>query len=231
MDSKKELFQEHFVIPVQRAGKYTILVAVVCLFLPGLYLYLFHGLIPPLDATIRSLIAVWAFMAVMGLIEPIVYYPILGLGGTYMSFLVGNVLNLRVPVSATVQQVVGAKEGTPEAEIASTLGIAGSLLASEIVMIVGVAAFLPFLSQLQGSGTAVAVALEQVLPALFGALGGIFLLRTPKLGIVPLGLGFIIAFINSDLSYSIVIPPMVILSIIAARIMYKRKWVKGEGMM
>jgi hypothetical protein len=167
----------------------------------------------------------------MGVLEPIVYYPILGFGGTYMSFLVGNLLNLRVPVSATAQQVVGTKEGSKEAEIVSTLGIAGSLIASELVMIVGVLAFLPFINKIQGSGLAVEVAFDQVLPALFGALGGIFLFRVPKLGIVPLGLGFIIAIFKSDLPYSIVIPPMVIISIIAARIMYKKKWVKGEGMM
>ena len=108
------------------------------------------------------------------------------------------------------------------------MGIAGSLIASELVMILGILAFLPFINKIQGSGMAVEVAFDQVLPALFGALGGIFLFRVPKLGIVPLGLGFIIAIFKSDLPYSIVIPPMVILSIIAARIMYKMKWVKGE---
>ena len=88
-----------------------------------------------------------------------------------------------------------------------------------------------YLEIANSSGMAIEIALDQVLPALFGALGGIFLFRVPKLGIVPLGLGFAIAFFKSDLPYSIVIPPMLILSIIAARIMYKRKWVKGEGMM
>lgn len=231
MDQKDTIFQERFLRPVERTGKYTILVAIVCLMLPGLYLYFFHGLTPPLGPMIKACIAVWSFMLVMGVLEPIVYYPILGFGGTYMSFLVGNLLNLRVPVSATAQQVVGTKEGSKEAEIVSTLGIAGSLIASELVMIVGVLAFLPFINKIQGSGLAVEVAFDQVLPALFGALGGIFLFRVPKLGIVPLGLGFIIAIFKSDLPYSIVIPPMVIISIIAARIMYKKKWVKGEGMM
>jgi hypothetical protein len=230
MNSNAQVFQERFLVPVQNTGRLTIFLAIICLFIPGLYLYLFHGLIPPAGAVFRGLIAVWSFMAVMAVLEPIVYYPILGFGGTYMSFLVGNVLNLRVPVSATAQQVAGTKEGTSEAEIASTLGIAGSLIASEFVMVVGVLAFLPFIGKIQGSGMAIEVALDQVLPALFGALGGIFLFRVPKLGIVPLGLGILIALFKSDLPYSIVIPPMVILSIVAARIMYKKKWVKGEGM-
>jgi hypothetical protein len=233
MNKKDQIFKDSFITPVERIGKYTLLVATACLFAPGLYLYFFHGLLPPFGAIIGGAVAVWSFMVVMAVIEPIVYYPILGFGGTYMSFLVGNVLNLRVPVSATAQQVVGTKEGTPEAEIVSTIGIAGSVIGSQLVMIIGVLAFLPLIGQIQESTapTAMKIALDQVLPALFGALGGVFLFRVPLLGIVPLGLGFIIALINPKLPYSIVIPPTVILSIIAARIMYKKKWVKGEGMM
>ena len=245
MTNKEQIFQERFLNPVKKAGMATIIIAMFCLFLPGLYLFFFHGLAPPLGPFIKALIAVWSFMVIMGILEPIVYYPILGFGGTYMSFLVGNILNLRVPVSATAQQVVGTEEGSPEAEVVSTIGIAGSIIASELVMIVGILAFLPLISKISAATLAaenpevqvslgllaVGIALDQVLPALFGALGGVFLFRVPKLGIVPLGLGFIIAFLKSDLPYSIVIPPMVILSIVAARIMYKKGWVKGEGMM
>lgn len=232
MKNKDQIFQTEFIGPVKNIGMITLIVAIVSLFIPGLYLYIFHGLIPPFWKMVSAIVAVWSFMAVMGVVEPIVYYPILGFGGTYMSFLVGNVLNIRVPVSATAQQVAGTKEGTPEAEIVSTISIAGSVIGSQMVLIVGVLLFLPFINKVSvGGSSAIKVALDQVLPALFGALGGVFLFRVPKLGIVPLGLGLIIAIIKPDLPPSIVIPPMVILSIIAARIMYKKKWVKGEGMM
>ncbi len=230
MTDKHDLFKNSFLKPVERAGKYTILTAVVCMLLPAVSLYVIYGLVPSFGPLIRSLVAVWSFMAILGILEPIVYYPILGFGGTYMSFLVGNILNLRVPVSATAQQVIGTKEGSPEAEIVSTLGIAGSLVCSQLVMIMGVFVFLPIIGRIQGSGMAVEVALNQVLPALFGALMGIFLFKVPKLCMVPLLLAFTIAFLKNDLPYSIVIPPMVVLSIVTARIFYKKKWVRGEGM-
>jgi hypothetical protein len=231
MNDQERIFNDSFIKPVGRTGICTILAAVVCLFLPGLYLYFFHGLTPEFGPLLRSLIAVWAFMVVMGIIEPIVYYPILGFGGTYMSFLTGNILNLRVPVSATVQQVAETREGSPEAEIVSTIGIAGSVIANEAVMIIGVLVFLPFIGATQGSGTGLAVALDQVLPALFGALGAMMLVRNPKLGVVPIVVGLIIALIKDDLPYSITIPPMVIISVISARIMFKKGWVKGESTM
>ncbi len=226
MSEENKVFQENFIIPVQRVGRLTMILAMVCLFLPGLYLYFFHGLIPTLGIVMRSIFAVWAFMAVLAVIEPIVYYPILGIAGTYMSFLVGNVSNLRVPVSATVQQIVGTKEGTSEAEIISTIGIAGSLIGSISVMVVGAVAFLPFLESISGKGLAVGVAIDQVLPALFGALGCVFILKAPKLAAVPIGLGFLIALSGKNIPYSVVIPPMVVISILTARFMYKKKWVK-----
>lgn len=218
-----------FLDPVEKTGRRTMLAAVLCLFLPGLYLYFNYGLFPPVGPLFRALIAVWAFMIVMGLIEPVVYYPILGFGGTYMSFLTGNVLNLRVPVSATVQQAAETRPGTPEAEIISTLGIAGSVLSNVAVLVLGVLAFLPLIGETQGSGGPLAVALDQVLPALFGALGAMMLVKNPKLGIIPLSLGLVIALIKDDLPFSVTIPPMVIISVATARIMYKKGWVKGDS--
>jgi hypothetical protein len=231
MTDKQTLFENSFLKPVRTTGRNTILLAIVCMLLPGIYLMLFYGIYPPLAPVLRSSFAVLSYMVILQILEAIIYFPILGFAGTYMSFLVGNILNLRVPVSATAQQVIGTQEGTPEAEIVSTLGIAGSVIASELVMIVGVLAFLPFINRIQNSGMAIEVALNQVLPALFGALGGVFLFRVPKLGIIPLGLAFLIAFIKNDVPYSVVIPIMVIISIASARFMYKRNWIKGEGMM
>jgi len=230
MSDKEAVFQEAFIDPIHRNGRATMLVAVVCLFLPGLYLAIFHGLVPEPGVLLGALLAVWAIFVVIGLIEPVVYYPMLGFGGTYMSFLVGNVLNLRVPVAMTAQEVVGTRPGTPEAEVVSTLGIAGSLISCQLVIIVGMLAFLPFIDKLQGSGSSLGVALEQVLPALFGALGGIYILKNPKLAAVPLVLGLGIALVRDNLPYSVVIPPMVIISVFTARKMYKKGWIKGEGM-
>ena len=228
MDSKDQMVKEYYTGQVQKYGRYTILAAVFCLFLPGLYLYFFHGLFPPVDVLFRALLAVWSMFIIIGLIEPIVYYPILGFAGTYMSFLVGNVLNLRVPVSITAQELAGTKPGTVEAEIISTLGIAGSIIASQLLMIVGILALLPFIGKLQESGTALSLAFEHVLPSLFGALCGMFLLKDIKLGMVPISLGIAIASINNKLPYSLVIPPMVIISIIAARLKYKKGWLASE---
>ena len=94
-----------------------------------------------------------------------------------MSFLSGNLLNLRFPISVTAQEVVGTKEGSPEGEIVSTLGVAGSLLASQVVLTIGVLAFRPFLSNLDAAGSSVSAALDYVLPALMARSRGCFCSR------------------------------------------------------
>jgi len=226
--TKQHIFNERFIRPVERTGKYTILTAVVCLFIPGLYLWFFHGLFPPTVPLIRSLVGIWSFAIVFSIVEPIIYFSLIGFGGTYMAFLSGNLLNLRLPISITAQQVAGTTEGTPEAEIVSTLGVAGSLIASQVVLTAGVLFFLPFAGRIDQEGTATAAALDQVLPALFGALGGMFIFRSVKLGIVPVAVGVVVAILNRSLPFSYVIAPLVAVSIVSARFMYKKGWL-GEG--
>ena len=137
MDTKQTLFQDVFYRPVEKTGKWTVLIAVLCLFIPGLYLRLFYGLFPPLGALVRALIGIWSFAIVFSIVEPIIYFSLIGFGGTYMSFLSGNLVNLRLPISITAQQVVGTDEGSPESEIVSTLGVAGSIVACQLVLTVG----------------------------------------------------------------------------------------------
>ena len=225
---KDELFKERFLVPVEKTGRNTILSAVCALFLPGLYLWFFHGLFPPLGPLVRSLMGIWSFAIVFSIVEPVIYFSLMGFGGTYMAFLSGNLINLRFPISVTVQQVVGTKEGSPEAEIVSTLGVAGSLIASQVVLTVGVFFFQPFLGRLNAEGSAVTLAFDHVLPALFGALMGMFLFKNVRLGIVPVAVGIGIALFNRNLPFSYVIAPMVVISVMAARFMYAHGWVKSE---
>ncbi|MCE5249978.1 hypothetical protein LLG96_07130 [bacterium] len=227
MDSKQQIFQEQFIQPIGKTGRYTILTACVCLFFPGAYLWFFHGLMPPLGSLVQALIGIWSFAIVFSILEPIIYFSLIGFGGTYMSFLTGNLVNLRLPISVTTQQVVGTKEGTPESEIVSTLGVAGSLIASQLILTVGVLVFLPFLGKLNTAGTSTTVALNHVLPALLGSVAGMYIFKNARLGIAPVTLGVIIAFLFPKVPTSYAIFPLVVVSVLTARFMYKRGWIKA----
>ncbi|NCC96589.1 MAG: hypothetical protein EOM02_07090, partial [Synergistales bacterium] len=110
--------------PAIRIGRFTVLVTAALTFLPCVYLYLAHGAFPSMAVAMKSWAMIASIFGAFYIVEPVSYYPILGLTGTYISFLTGNIGNLRVPCSAVAQDVVGVEPGTPEAEIISTLGLA-----------------------------------------------------------------------------------------------------------
>ncbi len=54
---------------------------------------------PPISALLASTMAIVSMSAPNYIIEPVSYSPILGIPGTYMSFLSGNISNMRLPCS------------------------------------------------------------------------------------------------------------------------------------
>ena len=125
---------EHWTRPVVRIGMITMLSACILSFLPLVYLYIVYGVYPKLSTAITAWGLIAAVFGAMYFVEPISYYPILGLAGTYMSILSGNVSNLRLHCSAMAQEVLGGKEGTRQAELIGTMGIIGSIIVNFVAV-------------------------------------------------------------------------------------------------
>ena len=101
--------------------------------------------------------------------------------GTYMSFLSGNIGNLRLPVAAAAQEAANVEPGTEQGTIISTIGVAISIIVNVLVLTIGVILGASVLSKLPQS---VVTALNNILPALFGAMFGQQFISNPKIGIV-----------------------------------------------
>ena len=119
--------------------------------------------------------------------EPISYFAVLGIPGSYMSFLSGNISNLRVPASSIAQEAAGVEEGSDEGTIVATIGIAVSTFINIVILTVGVVAGAWVLEQLP---PIVSEVLNLLLPALFAALLANYIVKKPKLALfgVPLAL-------------------------------------------
>lgn len=179
--------------PVIKIGMYTLLIATIFSFFPVLYLYLAHGIIPSVSLLLKA----WGMIALLFgafyIIEPVSYYAVLGLAGTYMSFLSGNISNLRLPCAAMALEVTATEVGTHEAEVVSTLGIAGSIITNltgvTLAAFVGAALIRIFPSIIVDAFRTYTV------PAIFGAVFGQFAIKYPILAIVgisiPVGLRLI----------------------------------------
>jgi len=142
----------------------TLILLVGAPFVIGAYL----GAMPSLTATARAFLAVGLVWMISGVVEYLIYTPMLGAGGSYLAFITGNLVNLKIPCAVTSRDIAGTKTGTAENEIVSTLSIATSSLVTILVIAIGVALLIPLQPVLRSP--VLQPAFEQVVPALFGAL-------------------------------------------------------------
>ena len=153
-----------------------------------------------------------------GKLEPIAYFPIVGITGTYMSWLAGNISNMRVPVSALSQTAAGVEEGTPEGDIISTLGIGVSVIVNLIVLVLAVFFGQQVISSLPAD---IQVAFKFILPAVFGAILANFALRDYMLGLFALVMSFVLTTLQMP---SFIVLPVCVFGTIAVGIWkFKRK--------
>lgn len=175
---------------VNKIGRGTIFPVIIFSFLPNLYLYFVHGFAVPVEIMLQSWLMVAAAFGAFYIVEPMSYYPILGLAGTYISFTSGNISNMRVPCSAIAQEVTGVEPETPEAEIISTLGITGSVVTNLVAVSLAALAGTQLLAILPEPIT---IAFQSyAAPAIFGAVFGQFAISNFK--VAAFALVFAIAF-------------------------------------
>ena len=120
----------------------------------------------------------------MAVVEFLIYTPMLGVGGSYLSFITGNVTNMKIPCVMNAKTIAKTESGTPEHEIISTISVATSAITTMLVILVGVLLLVPLQPVLQNE--ALLPAFNNVVPALFGALGLKYCAQSPKIAIIPL---------------------------------------------
>lgn len=159
-----------------------------------------------------------------GVIETVTYIPMLGAGGTYLSFVTGNISNLKLPCGLNAMENAKVKANTEEGEVIATLSIAVSSIVTTVVIAVGVLAFSPVLPKITAEGSLFKPAFEQVLPALFGALGAGYFFKHWKLGIAPVLSGIIVLLFSPTMGVGILMFVTIVVSIVGTLIIYKNLW-------
>ncbi len=145
---------------------------------------LFLGAMPDLPAVGKGFLSVGIIWFVSSIVEFLVYTPMLGAGGGYLAFITGNLINMKIPCAINARDQVGAKSGTPENEIISTLSIAASSLVTILVLALGVLLLVPLQPVLQSE--VLQPAFENVVPALFGAMAYKYFRGNLKIAAAPL---------------------------------------------
>jgi len=196
--------------------------AAVFLLFPAVVGLIFHAA-PDLGGTLKGLLGVVPMFWTVGLVEVFTYVPMLGAGGSYLSFVTGNLSNLKVPCALNAMEKAEVKAGSEEGEVISTLSVATSSIVTTLVVALGVLLIVPLTPVL--TSPVLAPAFDNVLPALFGGLAVVYVSKNWKIAIAPIILMcllfFFVPYLTSGL-VGIMVPVGVLFTLAVTRVLYKK---------
>ena len=212
-----------YIDSVHRDGTvWNIGVMILLMLFPVSVAFLF-GAMPDWKALVLGLIATAPMYWAVGVIETITFVPMLGAGGSYLSFVTGNISNLKLPCALNALEQNEVSATSEEGEIISTIAIATSSIVTTVIIVIGVICIVPLTPILEAP--VLEPAFAQMLPALFGGLGVAFVSKNWKIAIAPVALMLVlfisIPALNSG-TVGIMVPVSVLFTIGVARLLYKR---------
>ena len=181
--NEKEKFFEDFNKGLHRIGKLTMLLGIIALVSVPFIVAAIFGVSIDGKGFLGGIAKVAIVYIPVAIVEFLVYAPMLGAGGSYISFITGNVTNMKIPCAMNARDIAGTEVGTPENEIVSTISTATSAIVTTLVIVVGVVLLIPLQPVLQSE--TLAPAFDYVVPALFGALGLKYFAKSPQIAVIP----------------------------------------------
>ena len=178
---------------------------------------------PDWNALLMGLIATAPMYWAVGIIETFTFVPMLGAGGSYLSFVTGNISNLKLPCAINALEQNDVNAASEEGELISTIAIATSSIVTTIIIVLGVILIVPLTPILEAP--VLEPAFAQMLPALFGGLGVVFVSRNWRIALAPVLLMLVLFIFVPALNagtVGIMVPVGVLFTIAISRILYKR---------
>lgn len=170
--NEKEVYEKQYVPGIVRIGRVIMSLALVIFFLPFLALWLIFGIQPSWPQILQASFARVLINAPWWVMEPLSYFPVLGIPGTFIASLAGNSSNMRMPCATAAQKAADTKPGTIQGQLIATIGVCVSVFINLIVLVIGVLLGIAVLSALPPEVTE---ALNFLLPALYGCVFAQFL--------------------------------------------------------
>ena len=159
----------------------------------------------------------------VGAIETITFVPMLGAGGSYLSFVTGNISNLKLPCALNALEQNHVSANSEEGEVISTIAIATSSIVTTLIIIIGVICIVPLTPIL--AAPILEPAFAQILPALFGGLGVAFISKNWKIAVAPILLMLVLFIFIPALNggtVGIMVPVSALFTIAISMAMYKK---------
>lgn len=182
-EAQKQAFLEDFNNGLHRIGRCMLIVSIILLVGVPFVIGAINGVTPSLKGFLVGFAKVGIIYIPVAIVEFLVYTPMLGVGGSYLAFITGNVTNMKIPCAMNARDIAKTKVGTPENEIISTISVATSAIVTTLVIVAGVILMILLRPVLENP--VLVPAFDNVVPALFGALGLKYFMKSPKIAAIP----------------------------------------------
>ncbi|MBO4982295.1 MAG: hypothetical protein J6C84_10485 [Lachnospiraceae bacterium] len=234
-------FTDSFQIWCHKWGRIGTLIALIYMIaLPFIVLTYFDS-VPSLGEVINvGTISILMIYIPVGFSEALSYTPILG-GSSYLTFITGNIMNLKLPCAVNAMKIAKKEQNTPEGEAIASVGVAVCSIMT--VIILAIAALLSTWISPVFELPEVKTASEYLIPALFGSLTlGLFsstnsgkkIVKNGIMGVVPVlvivsVISIAIRILTGGSLFGMIgflILAMLPIAIISSRIMWKKGIIK-----
>lgn len=240
-DSKKIVVTDSFQAWAHKWGRIGTLIALLYMVALPFAVLAFYDCIPSFGEVINlGTVSILMIYIPVGISEAISYTPILG-ASSYLTFITGNIMNLKLPCAVNAMKLTKKEPNTPEGEAISSVAVAVCSIMT--VVILAIAALLSAWISPVFELPAVKTASNYLIPALFGSLTlGLFgstnsgkkVVKNGVMGVVPviviITVIALLARIKSGSSLfgmiGFLILFMLPVAIISSRIMWKKGIIK-----
>jgi hypothetical protein len=199
---------KNFAEQMSRFGRIGIAITLALLFMVPVVFGIYHNAMPSLEDFLVAGAGIFVLYIPIGISEVLIYSPLLG-SSSYITFITGNIMNLKVPIAKNAQEIMDTTPGTEHSDVITTLATTVSAMVTIVMIAMGVLLLVP-LEPIMTSEV-VKTASGYVLPALFGALiigvlrstGEVQVKGKMKAGVVPFILLLIVnLFLLNTTEYS-----------------------------
>ena len=166
--SKNKITLDPFQAWAHRWGRIGTLIALVYMIaLPFVFLSVYDCMPTMAQVLNPAFLGILAIYIPVGFSEALSYTPLMGTS-SYLGFITGNIMNLKMPCAVNALKITGKQANTPEGDVVSSIAVAASSIMTVGILTIA-ALLISFISPIFEL-PAVKTMSDYLLPALFGSM-------------------------------------------------------------
>lgn len=203
-----------------KLGICAMLYACIANFIPSIYVSIKYGYFPGVSGLFKLWGLVAATYGISWIVQPIAYFPTVGIAGSYVGWLAGSVGDIRMTSASMGLKSANYEAVLDEGKVIANLATCTSVFVSSAAIIVFTligGQIIPLLPK------AVLAAFTYILPALFGAIYIQQLIDNPRGGLLTIALVVMIFLFSgkvTKLNSGFITIAAVLLGILSNRVIY-----------